>query len=172
MSYTSEWCGFKQAGDHLTSSRSVGRCEPPLGVSRKSLFRATRFWSTRSMKSTDRSGRGLPAWRFVETCPGHSRSTDSSRVPGEIEARFDSSDLVAGMNGPLARGTYQRGHAVAGHHLWYNTIAAVAYVIHGDLIAPINDVAANLTPFASAAAAPCLLESWIPATLPVVAVIF
>jgi hypothetical protein len=44
-------------------------------------------------------------------------------------------------------------------------IIAVAHVVNTNFIAPVYDVIANLTAFASAVAASVLLGHWIPATL-------
>jgi hypothetical protein len=44
-------------------------------------------------------------------------------------------------------------------------IIAVAHVVNSKFIAPVYDVVANLTAFASAVAASVLLGHWIPATL-------
>lgn len=44
-------------------------------------------------------------------------------------------------------------------------VIAVAHVINRGFIAPVYDVVANLTAFASAAAASVLLEHWTPAVL-------
>jgi hypothetical protein len=48
-------------------------------------------------------------------------------------------------------------------------IIAVAHVVNRKFIAPVYDVLANLTAFASAVAASALLRHWIPATLSAVA---
>lgn len=50
-------------------------------------------------------------------------------------------------------------------------IIAVAHVVNSKFIAPVYDVAANITAFASAVAASVLLGHWIPATLSAVAFI-
>ena len=50
-------------------------------------------------------------------------------------------------------------------------LIAVAHVINRKFIAPVYDVVANLTAFASATAASSLLGHWIPATLSSVAFI-
>jgi hypothetical protein len=46
-------------------------------------------------------------------------------------------------------------------------LIAVAHVVNRRFIAPVYDVVANLTAFASAAAASSLLGHWLPATLSV-----
>jgi hypothetical protein len=48
-------------------------------------------------------------------------------------------------------------------------LIAIAHVANRKFIAPVYDVAANLTAFASAVAASSLLGHWIPATLSAVA---
>jgi len=48
-------------------------------------------------------------------------------------------------------------------------IIALAHVVNRNFIAPVYDVLANLTAFASAVAASGLLGHWIPATLSAVA---
>ena len=48
-------------------------------------------------------------------------------------------------------------------------IIAMAHVVNRGFIAPIYDVVANLTAFASAVAASCLLRHWLPAILSAVA---
>lgn len=50
-------------------------------------------------------------------------------------------------------------------------IIAVAHLVNRKFIAPVYDVVANLTAFASAVAASVLLGHWIPATLSAVAFI-
>jgi hypothetical protein len=50
-------------------------------------------------------------------------------------------------------------------------IIAVAHVVNRKFIAPVYDVVANLTAFASAVAASVLLGHWMPATLSAVAFI-
>lgn len=46
---------------------------------------------------------------------------------------------------------------------------AIAHVANRSFIAPVYDVVANLTAFAAAVAASCLLGHWVPATLSAVA---
>ena len=48
-------------------------------------------------------------------------------------------------------------------------LIAMAHVVNRGFIAPIYDVVANLTAFASAVAASCLLRHWLPAILSAVA---
>jgi hypothetical protein len=48
-------------------------------------------------------------------------------------------------------------------------LIAIAHVVNRKFIAPVYDVVANLTAFASAAAASSLLRHWIPAVLSSVA---
>jgi len=44
-------------------------------------------------------------------------------------------------------------------------LIAIAHVANRSFVAPVYDVAANLTAFASAVVASCLLSHWIPAAL-------
>lgn len=50
-------------------------------------------------------------------------------------------------------------------------IIAVAHVVNGSFVAPVYDVVANLTAFASAVAASSLLRHWIPAALSTIALV-
>ena len=50
-------------------------------------------------------------------------------------------------------------------------VIAVAHVVNKDFIAPVYDVAANLTAFACAVAASWLLGHWVPATFSAVAIV-